>query len=60
MVGLPGSGKTLLAKAIAGEAGVPFFRTSGSEFEEMFVGLGAKRVRDLFGTVQTNTKYSIL
>uniref|UniRef100_A0A915JDC5 AAA+ ATPase domain-containing protein n=1 Tax=Romanomermis culicivorax TaxID=13658 RepID=A0A915JDC5_ROMCU len=53
LVGLPGSGKTLLAKAIAGEAQVPFFRTSGSEFEEMLVGLGAKRVRDLFSTARS-------
>ena len=48
LVGSPGTGKTLLAKAIAGEAGVPFFSISGSEFVEMFVGVGASRVRDLF------------
>ncbi|MBP7964413.1 MAG: ATP-dependent zinc metalloprotease FtsH [Caldilineaceae bacterium] len=48
MIGSPGTGKTLLAKAVAGEAGVPFFSASGSEFVEMFVGVGASRVRDLF------------
>ncbi len=48
LVGAPGTGKTLLAKAVAGEAGVPFFSISGSEFVEMFVGVGAARVRDLF------------
>jgi cell division protease FtsH len=50
LVGAPGTGKTLLAKAVAGEAGVPFFSISGSEFVEMFVGVGAARVRDLFST----------
>lgn len=48
MVGPPGTGKTLLAKAIAGEAKVPFFAISGSDFVEMFVGVGASRVRDMF------------
>jgi ATP-dependent Zn protease len=48
LVGTPGTGKTLLAKAVAAEAGVPFFSISGSEFVEMFVGVGAARVRDLF------------
>lgn len=48
LVGAPGTGKTLIAKAVAGEAGVPFFSTNGSEFVEMFVGVGASRVRDLF------------
>jgi len=54
LVGLPGTGKTLLAKAIAGEAGVPFFSISGSEFVEMFVGVGASRVRDLFKKAKEN------
>ncbi|HBU27786.1 TPA: cell division protein FtsH, partial [Candidatus Uhrbacteria bacterium] len=49
LMGRPGTGKTLLARAVAGEAGVPFFHMSGSEFVEMFVGVGASRVRDLFG-----------
>ncbi len=53
LVGPPGSGKTLLARAIAGEAGVPFFSISGSEFVEMFVGVGASRVRDLFEQAKT-------
>ena len=55
MVGPPGTGKTLLAKAIAGEAGVPFFSISGSDFVEMFVGVGASRVRDLFEQAKKNT-----
>ncbi|MGW8161773.1 MAG: ATP-dependent zinc metalloprotease FtsH, partial [Desulfobulbales bacterium] len=53
--GPPGTGKTLLAKAIAGEAGVPFFNISGSDFVEMFVGVGASRVRDLFSMAKKNT-----
>lgn len=54
MVGPPGTGKTLLAKAVAGEAGVPFFSISGSDFVEMFVGVGASRVRDLFQEAKRN------
>ena len=54
LVGPPGTGKTLLAKAIAGEAGVPFFSISGSDFVEMFVGVGASRVRDLFEEAKKN------
>ncbi|MBE7055169.1 MAG: AAA family ATPase, partial [Ruminococcaceae bacterium] len=54
LVGPPGTGKTLLAKAVAGEAGVPFFSISGSDFVEMFVGVGASRVRDLFEQARKN------
>jgi len=54
LVGAPGTGKTLLARAVAGEAGVPFFSISGSEFVEMFVGVGASRVRDLFTKAKRN------
>jgi cell division protease FtsH len=55
LVGPPGTGKTLLAKAVAGEAGVPFFSINGSEFIQMFVGVGASRVRDLFKTARENS-----
>ncbi len=55
LVGPPGTGKTLMAKAVAGEAGVPFFNISGSEFVEMFVGVGASRVRDLFEQAKKNS-----
>ena len=55
LVGPPGTGKTLLARAVAGEAGVPFFNISGSEFVEMFVGVGASRVRDLFDQAKRNS-----
>jgi ATP-dependent metalloprotease len=48
LVGPPGTGKTLLARAVAGEAGVPFFHAAGSEFDEILVGQGARRIRDLF------------
>ena len=54
LMGQPGTGKTLLARAVAGEAGVPFFSISGSDFVEMFVGVGASRVRDLFGEAKKN------
>ena len=60
LVGQPGTGKTLLAKAVAGEAGVPFYTISGSDFVEMFVGVGASRVRDLFEQAKKNsTMYNI-
>ena len=55
LVGSPGTGKTLMAKAVSGEAGVPFFSISGSEFVEMFVGVGASRVRDLFGEAKKHS-----
>lgn len=55
MAGPPGTGKTLLARAIAGEAKVPFIQASGSEFEEMFVGVGARRIRDLFAAARKHT-----
>lgn len=58
LMGPPGTGKTLLAKAVAGEAGVPFFSLSGSDFVEMFVGVGASRVRDLFEQAQKSVKLS--
>jgi cell division protease FtsH len=54
LVGSPGTGKTLLARAIAGEASVPFFTISGSDFVEMFVGVGASRVRDMFEQAKKN------
>ncbi|KAI4452921.1 metalloprotease m41 ftsh [Holotrichia oblita] len=54
LVGPPGTGKTLFAKAVAGEANVPFFSISGSDFVEMFVGVGASRVRDLFDQAKKN------
>jgi cell division protease FtsH len=58
LIGPPGTGKTLLAKAVAGEAGVPFLSISGSDFVEMFVGVGASRVRDLFDTAKRSVKQS--
>lgn len=54
LIGPPGTGKTLLAKAVAGEAGVPFISVSAAEFVEMFVGVGASRVRDLFKKAKEN------
>ena len=54
LVGPPGTGKTLLARAVAGEAGVPFFSASGTDFVELFVGVGASRVRDLFEQAKKN------
>ena len=59
LVGPPGTGKTLLARAIAGEAGVPFFTISGSDFVEMFVGVGASRVRDMFEQAKKNAPYIV-
>ena len=58
LYGPPGTGKTLLARAVAGEAGVPFFSISGSDFVEMFVGVGASRVRDLFEQAQATRRAS--
>src|SRR5699024_7220049 len=55
LTGPPGTGKTLIARAVAGEAGVPFFSISGSDFVEMFVGVGASRVRDLFEQAKKNS-----
>ncbi|MBI4201471.1 MAG: AAA family ATPase, partial [Chloroflexi bacterium] len=60
LVGPPGTGKTLLGRAVAGEAGVPFFSISGSEFVEMFVGVGAARVRDLFDQAKRNAPCIVL
>ncbi len=54
LTGPPGTGKTLLARAIAGEAKVPFYHASGSEFDEMFVGVGAKRIREMFAVARAN------
>ena len=59
LIGSPGTGKTLLAKAVSGEAGVPFFSISGSEFVEMFVGVGASRVRDLFDQAKKHSVHRV-
>ena len=59
LIGPPGTGKTLLAKAVAGEANVPFFNVSGSEFVELFVGVGASRMRDLFERAKTKSPCGI-
>lgn len=60
LIGPPGTGKTLIAKAVAGEADRPFFSISGSDFVEMFVGVGASRIRDLFGQAKKNAPVSFL
>ena len=60
LVGPPGTGKTLIAKAVAGEAGVPFFSISGSDFVEMFVGVGASRVRDMFAEAKKHAPCIVL
>lgn len=57
LVGPPGTGKTLLARAVAGEADVPFYYASGSEFDEMFVGIGASRIRNLFSKFLAKVKF---
>lgn len=57
LVGPPGTGKTLLARAVAGEAGVPFFHAAGAEFDEILVGQGARRVRDLFSKQMNTLQY---
>lgn len=60
LVGPPGTGKTLLARAVAGEADVPFYYASGSEFDEMFVGVGASRIRNLFSEILFQTYRNII
>lgn len=59
LVGPPGTGKTLLARAVAGEAGVPFFQAAGPEFDEILVGQGARRMRDLFSKLQKRLKKKV-